>query len=382
MNQRSVKVSLTILIAELGVATYLIYLIYQNIALYIEESLFFAIGGLIAITISALLPGRWKLRIGLMVLATFLCLTGVELALHYTGPIMPDWQFEPLTDRFELIDDPEIIFVWAKDYKVPYTDIVINEQRLWDKRYTIMKPANAYRIVCIGDSTTVNSEHPRFIYPTMLEDKLNWGGRAEIDYQVINGAVTAYNAKQEVAFFKKYTLRFEPNLVIIGYCLNDPFARKVLWRKARFKTLRLFSLFYESFFQGSHYNYIKLHENKRVWNSVVVEPYRELAEICRQKEIPVIAFIFPLLEVLPGIERVYQQVTALQEELGFWTIDVHSGWSPTQLEDFRMEEQDEVHVNKKFHRLITRRIIALGLEKKIFPKGKLNIFAKEFMGRY
>ena len=90
-----------------------------------------------------------------------------------------------------------------------------NSLGMLDKERSSYKPKDVYRIVCLGDSTTANSQYVR-----MLEELLNRNIKTR-RFEVWNCAVTGYNAIQYCRALQEKWLRYDPDMVIIGFCLND-----------------------------------------------------------------------------------------------------------------------------------------------------------------
>tara|TARA_R110002096_G_scaffold16898_9_gene57920 strand:- start:37953 stop:38750 length:798 start_codon:yes stop_codon:yes gene_type:complete len=89
-----------------------------------------------------------------------------------------------------------------------------------DTEHPVAKPPGRYRIVLIGDSISAGHSIARFenMYSTVLEAQLKLRG---LDVEVINLAVSGYSTEQEVATLADRGLQFDPDLVLVGYCLND-----------------------------------------------------------------------------------------------------------------------------------------------------------------
>ncbi|MBT4519895.1 MAG: SGNH/GDSL hydrolase family protein [Halieaceae bacterium] len=89
-----------------------------------------------------------------------------------------------------------------------------------DYNHSLHKLAGSQRIAVIGDSVTaglwVNDDTQ--VYPAVMEKSLR---RKGINVDVMNFGVSGYNTQQEVETLKDKGLQFEPDLVILGYCLND-----------------------------------------------------------------------------------------------------------------------------------------------------------------
>jgi hypothetical protein len=104
----------------------------------------------------------------------------------------------------------------------------INQLGFRDHEYSIQKPKDVYRIVVIGDSIAFgycNNEEPLSLNSTfskLLEAKLNKirpFGYSRIE--VLNMGVSGYHTLQEAEFLRTKGLAFNPDLVIVAYCLND-----------------------------------------------------------------------------------------------------------------------------------------------------------------
>ncbi len=89
-----------------------------------------------------------------------------------------------------------------------------------DAEHPIAKPPGRYRILVIGDSISAGHFIESFddMYSTVLQKQLKERG---LDIEVINFAVSGYSTEQEVATLADRGLQFDPDLVLVGYCLND-----------------------------------------------------------------------------------------------------------------------------------------------------------------
>lgn len=101
-----------------------------------------------------------------------------------------------------------------------------------DRDHALTKPPGTYRIAVIGDSVAAGwgVEQTADLFAPRLERLLN-GGRGEGGggagdgeaqrFEVLNFAVTGYNTAQQVETLASRGLAFDPDLVIVAYCLND-----------------------------------------------------------------------------------------------------------------------------------------------------------------
>ena len=102
-------------------------------------------------------------------------------------------------------------YEWAPNAKKGW--LHTNSLGMYDRQRQKYKPQGTYRIICLGDSTTANSGYVR-----RLEELLNKRGPR---YEVWNCAVTGYNLIQYCRALKEKWIKYDPDMVIIGFCLND-----------------------------------------------------------------------------------------------------------------------------------------------------------------
>lgn len=85
----------------------------------------------------------------------------------------------------------------------------------------VEKAPGTRRVICLGDSFTfgegVFEEHT---YPQQLE-RLLTAAMPLSSVEVINAGVQGYGTREEAAIFQAYQAKFRPDLVILGYFLND-----------------------------------------------------------------------------------------------------------------------------------------------------------------
>jgi hypothetical protein len=107
----------------------------------------------------------------------------------------------------------------------------INALGLRGPETTAAKPAGVKRIACLGDSFTfgygVNDDET---WPAALQRALNAASpdaaeEGGLRYEVLNCGVPAYDTEQEVRLLGDRVLGYEPDLVIIGWYINDPAVR-------------------------------------------------------------------------------------------------------------------------------------------------------------
>jgi len=89
--------------------------------------------------------------------------------------------------------------------------------------YAVGRARNTITIAVIGDSVAFgggvnNGENYSSRIEAILRDKLHAQG---VDTRAINSGVLGYNTRMEVATLRHKLLRFEPDVVLLGFCGND-----------------------------------------------------------------------------------------------------------------------------------------------------------------
>jgi lysophospholipase L1-like esterase len=126
------------------------------------------------------------------------------------------------------------------------TDVAISSAGLRDREFSVSKTGN-FRIAVLGDSITFGNFLPvQSVFPKQLENFLNHGGSG---FEVLNFGVGGYDVINYLGALKAHVLMYQPDLVIIGYCVNDIGVAspnreyiEALGKKSPLRTFRLFNL--------------------------------------------------------------------------------------------------------------------------------------------
>lgn len=133
--------------------------------------------------------------------------------------------WDPLRGRPGLfVADPIRIEKLSANYDGWFAGVPVRTNSLGfrdTREYALTKHANVFRILVLGDSVTFGHgsvfEHT---YPYLLERRLSaW--RPGVNWEVWNLGVPGYNTSQEVAQLLDVGPRFRPDLVIVGFFMND-----------------------------------------------------------------------------------------------------------------------------------------------------------------
>jgi len=159
-----------------------------------------------------------ELRINIIVtlISTLLILVTAEIVMRFAWE-MKGWVKRPIYQRSF---NPYIRYELVPNVK--YGKISINSYGFRGPEYPLEKPANTFRIVMLGDSETFSILLPyQDTLSAQLENILNKNSKS-LHYEVLNFGLEGYNTFQELEQLKTKGLKYNPDLIIVNYCLNDP----------------------------------------------------------------------------------------------------------------------------------------------------------------
>jgi hypothetical protein len=103
------------------------------------------------------------------------------------------------------------------DFKVKF-----NSKGLRDREFEYEKPESIIRILVLGDSFTYGyGVENKEAYPKVLERILKQHNKNNIE--VLNAGVSGWGTWQEKEFLKTTGIKYEPDIILVGYYLNDVF---------------------------------------------------------------------------------------------------------------------------------------------------------------
>jgi GDSL-like Lipase/Acylhydrolase family len=161
-------------------------------------------------------------KFALLAASTPLALGLAELVVRVAGlaPDVTQVEIDSAGAKFVSVDDPVLKYV----PRAGSGDI--NSRGFRDHEYPLEKPAGTYRIAVIGDSIAFGYCTDDVLLPIddvfakVLERRLN-ADVSRRQVEVINMSVSGYDTPQEVEFLEQKGLVFQPDLVVVAYCLND-----------------------------------------------------------------------------------------------------------------------------------------------------------------
>lgn len=136
---------------------------------------------------------------------------------------------EPNTESRNLVTDPHV--PWRRKPNSRITATIAdgetflyryNSQGFRDVEHPLEKPAETFRIIALGDSFTHGSAaNDEDTYPDQLESISNRAHGGSPRIEVINMGIPRYWPEAERLLLQHYGLRYDPDLVVIGFVFND-----------------------------------------------------------------------------------------------------------------------------------------------------------------
>ena len=247
----------------------------------------------------------------------------------------------------------------------------INSMGFRDHEYSVEKDPDTFRIVVLGDSIIwghgLSLEHT---FAKQLNNLLN--GVVKQKIEVLNFGVSGYSTQQEVELYRIKASRFEPDLVIVGYCLND-YGESSAERK-------VFLRMYDSIFTKS-YLYVHLQRVSRGWAYNTFGVYREesTAQFDLRKQFRLlesycgstrrVVVVFPILHsfdnYLFAVE--HKRVLDAIDGLNFETIDLLDYYSAYDADSLVLNATDRTHPNAMGNRIAAEATMKLLLDRNLLP---------------
>lgn len=351
---------------------------------------------------------KWS-NLGISFGATILTLLAIEIVLRVQG-------FDPFAD---LRDGRALLLRPSQNAEIQYeltpgaqgqawhTDVVINPDGFRGPQVGEHKGAR-YRIEVLGDSIAFGNLLPAGAeFPRQLEALLQ---RANDPAEVINLAVGGYDVLQEAALFEEKGLRYEPDLVVLAYCLNDAgiaspnleyLYRLNKYSRAGLAHLRLSQFVVSQLDRVRMADYLEQQNDPAVFRQTYrgrIDPigadeselhalmqeaagkpvptswyadaarvgriryaFRRLRAAAERAHTKVVVMVIPWLEERPDNyphEVAHQIVAREAVRAGFPVLDLTAELLQHGGESLRVKRTDLCHPNQEGHRIIARRLFA------------------------
>ena len=255
----------------------------------------------------------------------------------------------------------------------------VNSLGIMDRERSVEKAKNAFRIMVLGDSVSINQRS----YVGILENMLN-GDNGKYKFEVWNCAVPDYNTIQECSWLKNKGLKFYPDLVILGFCLNDfevtPIlvkeGRKVViyWPKrevARFINPFLFqhSRLYRHLIYGLLFN--RRCDQQKTLYQLARDSLAQTSNLLAFKNINFFVVVFPYFKnyesYSPWEKWQYASIMKILKELNIGFLDLTVTFHKAGMNMEKVSIEDGIHMNSEGHKLAAEVILKNLFDKKFLP---------------
>jgi len=96
----------------------------------------------------------------------------------------------------------------------------VNTQGFRDYEYTKARDDGVLRIAVIGDSLTYGYTELEDTYPNIMERELRIDFKKE-EVEVLNFGIEGTDSQHQLRLLEERVLDYSPDIVVLGYCLND-----------------------------------------------------------------------------------------------------------------------------------------------------------------
>ena len=271
--------------------------------------------------------------------------------------------------RFRLSDNP--VLFYEPTPGAESGKYVINSHGFRDREFATEKAPGVFRIVVLGDSIIWGHRLAlEDSFAKQLERKLNEA--FDQPFEVLNFGVSGYSTQQEVELFKVKASRFQPDLVIVGYCLND-------YKESSAEGAAFRRQYYDIFSKSYVYDHLRRSVLGLSYNTLGVafedsktqhdlnEQFALLQSYCGGQRNVVV--IFPMLfdfdDYLFAFEHL--RVRKALEGLNYETLellDVYRDYDPDSL---LIEAKDRTHPNARGNEIAAQATMDLLIDQNLIP---------------
>ncbi|OVE77408.1 hypothetical protein BVX98_02570 [bacterium F11] len=285
-------------------------------------------------------------RIALLLTSLFLALLLAEMLIRLLQ-VAPEVGFIK-KDQFRLSPNPNIGYEPIPSLRVSNASVseihryngVTNKMGFRDEDYDKEKPSGTKRIIILGDSIAAGQRipHTRDIFPSIVEKRLN---KKIPPIEVLNFGVIGYNTQQEVETLIDKGIDFNPDLVVLAYCLNDrrrddgSLYQQLLERRKEMGILDKLEIS-PHLSKSALYRWIKyhlldqLHQKKidQISQNTVRDYFERLSDVSIEHKFDVLVCVFPYLREIDAKEKAYpyqhlhEDVKKISEQNKFHHLDL------------------------------------------------------------
>jgi len=338
-------------------------------------------------TLQRMRASQLLIGLGLAAGSFALCLAAAEgvLALraaHEHRALLDAYRADTLRNDLctEPSEDPRLIYRLAPDR------CGANARGYRDADHSFAKPAGRFRIVVIGDSVAAASGVEwQQGFGFVLQQKLNERGSDAVEVVVL--ANTGYSTSQEIVVLEDQAFRYEPDLILWSYVLNDP--AHPLFHNANGDLGRFH-------FQPRSHLLHYLRRKRFEWNEAslrdrcpseyhaflhcayweqVVADISSLAEIVRARSVATVVLIHPVFEADRSLAEytlgdVHARLERLVVDSGLTAIDLRPAFAGADPDAIRQHRPwfDPWHPSAEGHRMLAEYLAAQLVERHLLER--------------
>jgi len=256
----------------------------------------------------------------------------------------------------------------------------VNSYGMVGEEYELAKENNCFRILVLGDSITQDGW-----YVESLKKKLNSNPDLTYNFELWNAGVNGYSINQYAAFLKYKAIKYHPDMVLIGFCLNDfgLTSTVVIYKNSMgfseyyypgFRLATSLPILNRFLFKYSYFYRFLIMRIENVLaniekNKFGDDSYRSgetfyflnlMKNICDKHKISLVSVIFPLLkpmEEYKDYERTqYEVVVQVLNELMIDYVDLHNHFQDKDLYSLRHIKGEDIHPSPEGHEIVAKAI--------------------------
>lgn len=159
-------------------------------------------------------------RLGLAAAAVMVAFLICEIAARMIFPRPPEGTRQP---EIGYLLDSEVRYVMAPSQRgwIDEGLVTVNSRGFRGREVDLPKPPNRFRTVIVGDSLTLGwGMNDDETYAAKLEHLMR-SRLSDEAVDVVNLGIGGYNTRQEVTFLERHVDTLRPDLVLVGFYLND-----------------------------------------------------------------------------------------------------------------------------------------------------------------
>ncbi len=287
---------------------------------------------------------RTRTRILVLLVGTIVCLGAAELAVRVFRPPLylqppPETVWDPWRGRAHRASaTPGLDYELVPSVSIVQGGIAVDTNAAGLRGPEISsKSAGVVRIAAIGDSLTFGlSVDESLTWPRTLERDLR-AARPDLAVEVQNFGVCGYSIRDEVVAFEAKCLPLEPDLVIFGYCVNDPelaptnglqrhYSKTRLWHHSALLRLAAATIRARRIAAAGDLIHWLHAEGGEPW-TVALAAMDRVQGLCAARGIPVVFAVFPMFSDLEHWadypwNDVHERVLESARARGFGALDL------------------------------------------------------------